>query len=406
MPDMPNRLFLCFLCLSIASFGNSQDVQSLRAPSTPAFSVLNFEPSSILKPSSLKDIGTDVLNSFDENGKLRMNLGIELTPYWLSSRPYLTFEKYTQPTLGQTILQTFNLSFATVKDSVTNKDKFGLGLRFQLKNGKPAPEYLNKEKLLKKRLATLSSIRQVGFLVGKTINSTKDAAAFFMDFLEKNRNEFTRDEATTLLTIFEETIKNYTDTTLKEFFVDLRGKLAGENSQLASKVVELSKRRYGLFLEFAGAMGFAPSKEKQGIERSGVWLTASYYYKTGDSWFASARYQFSNRDTSQNNFDFGLSYAKELKSVSISTEGMFRWYSATLPGFNSNNQPVSRIEKDITWRFALQGSVLITEGISLNLSLGKDFNAPFNKNQGYFSIVGFNYTFIKKVVSRISQNKN
>lgn len=404
---MLNRLFICFLYFFILSYANSQDVQSLRAPSTPAFSVLNFEPSSILKPSSLKDIGTDVLNSFDENGKLRMNLGIELTPYWLSSRPYLTFEKYTKPTLGQTILQTFNLSFATVKDSVTNKDKFGVGLRFQLKNGKPDAEYLNKEKLLQKRIA-MQSIASQGrerVIRGK-IKTTEDATTFFMNFLKDSNKEITQQEKDDLLTIFEETIKNYTDTTLKEFFEELHKKLIDTNSPLASKVVELSKSRYGLFLEFAGAMGFAPSKEKQGIERSGVWLTASYYYKTGDSWFASARYQFSNKDTSQNNFDFGLSYAKELKSVSISTEGMFRWYSATLPGFNNNNQPVSRIEKDITWRFALQGSVLITEGISLNLSLGKDFNAPFNKNQGYFSIVGFNYTFIKKVVSRISKSKN
>lgn len=376
-------------------------MQSLRAPSTPAFSVLNFEPSSILKPSSLKDIGTDVLNSFDENGKLRMNLGLELTPYWLSSRPYLTFEKYTQPTLGQTILQTFNLSVATVKDAVTNKDKLGVGLRFQLMNGKPDAEYLNKQKLLEKRLAMQSIANQGRLRVGKTINSTKDATAFFTDFLEKNRNEFTRDEAAVLLIIFEETIKDFTDTNLKEFFGELHRKLNEANSPLVSKVVELSKRRYGLFLEFAGATGFASFKEKQGIERSGVWLTASYYYKTGDSWFASARYQFSNRDTSQNNFDFGLSYAKELKSVSISTEGMFRWYNATSSGFNSNNQLVSRIEKDITWRFALQGSILITEGISFNLSLGKDFNAPFNKNQSYFSIFGLNYTFIQKRASRI-----
>ena len=397
-------LFLAWFFSTIAAtIGHSQDIQSLRAPSTPAFSILNFEPSSILKPSSLKDIGGDIMNSFDANGKLKMNLGLEFTPYWLSSRPYLTFEQYTKPKLGQVFLQTLNISAATVRDSVNKKDKFGVGIRFQLKNGEPHPEYINKQKILKNRLSmqSIATIGRANVSAG-VITTTAEAKDFFSDFIKDSGTEFSESEKEELQKIFNETIKNFTDNTLKEFFEALNLKLNEVNSPLVTKVAELSKKRVGLFLEFAGATGFSSSTNNQTLERAGVWFTTSYYYKTGDSWFASARYQFSNRDTSQNNFDFGFSYAKELKSFSLSTEGMFRWYRATIPDLNINNQRILRLEKDFTWRFALQGTYLISDGISFNLSLGKDFDSPFVSREGFFSIFGLNYALFRKVPTKVS----
>ena len=242
----------------------AQDLQSLRAPSTPAFSILNFEPSSILKPSSLKDFGGDVVNSFDENGKLKMNLGLELSPYWLSSRPSLSFERYTKPSVGQTILQTLNFSAATVRDSVNNKNKLGAGVRFQILNGKPDPAYLQLQKNLSSRLA-LQSIAIIGRqnVISGEITSLKSAKAFFTSFIDDAGSEFDSDDKLKLLDIFNSLIKNYTDANLKEFFEALNVQLNSENSPLVNKVMELAKKRHGFFLEVAAATGFSENKQKQ-----------------------------------------------------------------------------------------------------------------------------------------------
>jgi hypothetical protein len=391
-------LFFVFTSLCICA----QDIQSLRAPSTPAFSILNFEPSSILKPASLKDLGGDILNSFDENGKLKMNLGLELTPYWLSSRPYLTFDKYVKPEISQTILQTFNISAATVRDSVNKQNKLGIGIRFQVLNGSPNPEYLEKQKLLSKRLG-LQSIATTGRQLAKDriIETIDDAKLFFEDFLNDADGAFDKEELFNLSTLFNNTIKKYNDSSLVAFFEKLNEKILETNLPMVYKVVELAKKRTGFFLEFAAATGFSEQNNKQSLERAGVWLTASNYYLTDDSWFVSARYQFSNRDTSQNNFDLGFSYAKELKSFSISAEGMLRWLRAEIPDKNTSNQPIVRVEKDFTYRIALQGTYLISESISFNISLGKDFNSPFIKQEGFFSIFGLNYSLFRKVKTEV-----
>jgi hypothetical protein len=71
---------------------------------------------------------------------------------------------------------------------------------------------------------------------------------------------------------------------------------------------------------------------------------------------------------------------------------MLRWYSADIPDFNIDNQPIVRVEKRFTYRVAFQASYLITQQISFNISVGKDFDSPFNANAGFFSIFGLNYS--------------
>ena len=85
------RLVLCLGVLLISQIIVSQ---TFKTPNTPAFSILDYEPTSVMRPSSYKELSADILNSFDENGNLMMNLGLEVTPYWLKSNPELTRESY------------------------------------------------------------------------------------------------------------------------------------------------------------------------------------------------------------------------------------------------------------------------------------------------------------------------
>lgn len=76
---------------------------------------------------------------------------------------------------------------------------------------------------------------------------------------------------------------------------------------------------------------------------------------------------------------------------------MFRWFRAEIPDLNINNQPIVRVTKDFTYRLAVQGSFMISNDVSINLNLGKDFNSPFITGSG-FSILGLNYSIFNKQI--------
>jgi hypothetical protein len=75
---------------------------------------------------------------------------------------------------------------------------------------------------------------------------------------------------------------------------------------------------------------------------------------------------------------------------------MMRWYRAEIPDFNMMNQPITRLEKDFTYRVAAQLSYSIFEDVSVNLSIGKDFDSPVFKGTSIFSIFGVNYTIFNR----------
>ena len=49
---------------------NAQDLSKLTLPVSPAFSILDFESSSVMCPSNAKSLATDILNSFDSASAL------------------------------------------------------------------------------------------------------------------------------------------------------------------------------------------------------------------------------------------------------------------------------------------------------------------------------------------------
>ena len=55
------RLILVFVC--VLSTEKVVGQNSVTLPSTPAFSILNFEPASVMRPGNPRDLASDILNS-------------------------------------------------------------------------------------------------------------------------------------------------------------------------------------------------------------------------------------------------------------------------------------------------------------------------------------------------------
>ena len=163
----------CLLAAACCHAVQAQDSPVLTLPGSPAFSILDREPSCVMRPTHTRSLASDVLNSFDQHGKLLMNVGLEVSPYWLQSHPSLDHATYLRPGLLQTIRQSLSLSAATVKDSSTGQQKLGAGFRLKLKNGHPAEESLSATNALLTRSSVVNSINAMMHLL-ITTGSTKE----------------------------------------------------------------------------------------------------------------------------------------------------------------------------------------------------------------------------------------
>ncbi len=394
---MKRRLITLGIMLSIFSpqMIKAQVGPALTLPVSPAFSILNFEPSAIMRPTNAKSVASDMLNAFDKDGKLLMNLGFEVAPYWLTSHPNLNHETYQRPNLKQTLLQSLSLSAATVKDSASGRNKLGAGFRLKLYNGEPVKESIAASNRLASRTTVVSIINGLQNVVGPGLNSKEKVMGSLLkslvkkDIDEKIIEDVKRDA--------ESLSPSYTDseTDIKLFLQALLDKRIKAYDKLAALTSELLYVRKGWIIELAGASSFNASNHNT-FERAGFWANATYALTEEDMFTLTTRYMARHHDSSMNNLDAGLGFLKKTDSYNISIECMMRYYSAGIPDTNLNHQPIVRKETSFTYRLAAQGSYLIGKNVSINLSLGKDFNSPFVATSGFFSILGLNYSIFGK----------
>ena len=368
--------------------------QDLRIPNTPAFSILGYEPTSVMRPTSAKKLSSDLLSSFDENGKLLMNLGLEVTPYWLKNRPDLNRQQYLNPSTSQTILQTFTLSAATVKDSITKKNNLGVGFRFEIYKGN-----LNEEmKELEKKETELESI-MTSINVIKSMNLPDTTAVL------KQLNVLLSDPLTKISKTKIDEINQKAHDLLEYQKVkkdmpklcdELQKIYIAESEAMVDKIRATEDKRTGFSLETAGAAKFITSSTDKSFQKAGFWVNANYYISEKDAWTVTARIMTNTADTTSVNSDLGLSYIRQEKDFNVSIEAMMRWYRMEIPDFNQMSQPITRLEKDFTYRIAAQLSYSIFEDVSVNLSIGKEFDSPIFNGTSIFSILGVNYTIFNR----------
>lgn len=395
-------IFFTFLLLHQTAYG--QDPSKLTVPSSPSFSILNYEPTAVMRPTNAKELAADVLNSFDKQGKLLLNLGLEVTPYWLKSNPKLDRNTYLHPTIGQAFLQSLSLSAATVKDSASGNSKLGAGFRFKLLNGEPVEELTIASSQLLAKTTILNAINGVRSTLDNSDTKRTAIDAIIKNLIDNKTDEkviaSVKKQAETLAAGFTDNSEN-----IKKFLELLIVKREASEMELRKEVSELLYARKGFVLEFAGASGYNTSK-KNSLERMGLWANASYYVSPDDLFTLTSRYMFNNQDTAMTNFDVGLGFLKKADNYNISIEGMFRWFRAEIPDLNINSQPILRVAKEFTYRIAVQGSVTITNDVSINLNIGKDFDSPFISSSGFFSILGLNYSIFNKKIPALPEANN
>ena len=92
----------------------ASEFDSMRTPSAPAFSVLDIEPSAVERPATPSDAAVALVNNFRE-GTVPKNFAFESSPYWLVSRPHVSWRDDAQRTVAQSLARTSSVSVATAE---------------------------------------------------------------------------------------------------------------------------------------------------------------------------------------------------------------------------------------------------------------------------------------------------
>jgi hypothetical protein len=103
------------LCVasSPAAFGQlTREIDALRVPAAPAFTLLGIEPASVERPGTYRALFASALSAARDRG-LPDSWALEAAPYWLAPRPGLTVEAMRNAGIIQTIRQTFAVSVVT-----------------------------------------------------------------------------------------------------------------------------------------------------------------------------------------------------------------------------------------------------------------------------------------------------
>jgi hypothetical protein len=121
------------------------EIDDLRAPTAPAFALLDVTPASIERPENPKSFTMNLINTVSRSRGLPQNYALEVAPYWLTYHPQLTFAKYQSPGL-MSALHTLALSVATTPlEDPANASadpvgtRLGLGVRTNLISGRFDP---------------------------------------------------------------------------------------------------------------------------------------------------------------------------------------------------------------------------------------------------------------------------
>ena len=423
----PIKLTTIFILLTYFQVNSQADLNltELKAPSSPAFTILGVQPTEVSRPTSFDAFKASLFNDFtSEDGiALPQNLALEFSPFWLFSHEKLTFEKVLNTTdIGNNILRNSSFSVATVdiNDENTNQSigtRMGIGYRTMIFKGSASDA--NKEKL-KKAVNTLNQtqIMKLGVLaplqavatdnslttIDDLINAIKIETQLYLSSqnLDKSDEDSIRDNIENLVIPWLELQKNknalsgktVTQFTQSDLIPYVSDKLGSEDLSAQAAAVQklISGDKYqGFFLEFAAslALDFDQSKfDDSRVSKWGLWLTPSYRLEDESFEFLGViRYL---RDESvammeSDNFDLGAKIVFERNRFSFSGECIQRFQDSKSLMTNSS-------ESESDFKAVVNIEYKLTNTILLTYTFGENFEVNTGNTDSLVSSVGLSYT--------------
>lgn len=417
----------------------SLKLDDLRAPSSPAFSILGVEPTEISRPTSWKSLQTTLSNSFFQDNKLVIpkNLALEFNPFFAGMPDDSGYDVYKTFMLDSTknnaFRNHFNISLATgtfnsYADTSLQNQRMGLGVRTQLVEMKPTRKAKNlftsflqlQSQITFMNVVIMGTQAQLSLLGQDTTRGhNKKTAAFSIESTLTNKVKGFNNAAlntffiTTVLPelarIEAQTPKSSSDTAswiqrdslvivqLNNFINNLDEQ---DNFRSSVKNVrEAVNDKFGWSVEVATALLLDfPTNDLafSMAPKGGLWTTVTYRTENQHFEFGGlARYQYSRFDKKNpiNNIDFGGRIMFEAEDWSLNGELIQRFQWQVLSYSNTTGQNVASVVYSNDFKASLTVAYRVNDNFILNYTFGNNFsvNTETPTSSNLISSVGVVY---------------
>ena len=409
-------IFLCtFYGLSVAQIpepDSTVTIDNLRTPASPVFTLLDIAPTSVEKPETPKALASHILNTLEQKTAIPRDFALEFAPYWLVSRPNVSFNDFYKPKGGQVFIQNLTFSVAT-KRIETQEDTssiVGVGFRSLLVAGKPNPKlekiyknFNSQREVARADLQEFLEQRQAKNLIVESLLVPLELQQYpnidalidgFKQSIETLKKDTTRigglninldevqDGILKLLRKKKAATKEEVENLLKIIIMQVENANSAKLKKEALAFQKENKKRVGFVLALAGAVAwrFPQDSVKNGeFSRIGVWLTPTFSGEKLDL-ITVLRY-IRDHQAKKNYEDLGLRLLYKTGAFGISIEGIYRIRSG-----------------DDTRRYSLNLEFKFADGIFMTGSYGRDFEGNrFGGKGDLITLLGLNIGFGSKV---------
>jgi hypothetical protein len=384
-------------------------VDDLRAPTSPAFSLLGLTPSAVDRPQTTKALTVDLLSAVSSAEGIPKNYALEVTPYWFAEHPALTFnDYYDDRNYGSSLLRTFAISVATAPidaGDATKGTQLALGMRAMI-----VPGHANAAlEELRQRLLVLD--KQAIAEMGEGLDALRRERARIAAKLKAATGTAARAGWQARLTAVDDKIeKRHAEIaqTTKATAQQIAERRATAK-KLTARISDLDAQRDGFMLTVAEgqAWAFANDMTSAGqLTRASVWITPAYRIRPCDlakddeslecastiDLIGVLRYT-SDRTVPDDasRWDVGGRIAWQVnKQLALSAEAVQR------------SRPLSSTSTDPTHRTVGIVEYRVTDGTLFFASFGKDFDNGTD-HKTLVTLMGLNFGLGQKPVIDLSK---
>ncbi len=383
-----------FILISQAQNAEEISLDLLRAPQSPAFTILGLNPTEIEKPSDPSDLIFSLGNATNSFTSLPESYALEFSPAWLikNNRSVKDFiEKQELPFWQNAI---FSVATTTNKNPDSSQYKsMGLGFKTSLFRGKVAPEFEKQRQELQKL---------VSIYHGKIAPAKTNFEETNSDYIKINTRIIELRDLDSLTGEEEIELKSLTlerRELLKSFDQFYHDTLSSDVLDKMKKIVsELDFKRYGWKVDFAMALKLDFPSESftySLVPKWSWWLTSGYESKSGFSILTLVRYnEYPQKLMLDENdeitfktvgdLDFGIRLLLEkFNKLTLSTEAIKRL-------------PIAQSDDQITQRYDINMTYELTENKLLTFTFGKDFEGVEYRDGNLLAILNLALGFGNK----------
>lgn len=379
MTTLRYTLSALFVLLTLNEIALSQDddiakFNTLRTPTSPAFTILGVAPASVERPNTPQDLAVSLLNKTENFSTLPSDYALEFAPFWLFSHPTLTWMEDAKRDVLESITRTSTVSIASAEigTDAFPVTGFSVGFRTSLWSGTSTNRA---EQAFKKATDILGSGPNSIINIAK-----KPTDEWLKEEIRKypgNANELSQEHKKKT----EEIVENIKASTAYQKAV------RSADEELSGLVPHIQERE-GFSLELAGAAAWkVPGKilDSMSLNTWGIWLTPSYVMDDF-SFVGVARLLQDGEDSGNRNIDFGARIIYTIDRFALSAEAVFR--SQKIGEQTESQTRVAgvleyQVMPDIwlqgtfgkDYQPSAEGSLLAQLGLSFNFS-GKRFQLP------------------------------